>query len=234
MDWLKCARRGAYLFALLGLTGCLDNTATATFPIGSEARLSSSDLGLPAEFRDSSSGSPAVASVPCAPDGTCSSLPIDATCVSMVCDPEPITVVAQVGNIVDFDALVAGLDTLFADVRSIELLSLDYEIRTNTFNIGVEPVEVFWAPAGAVSVDPALGARRLGVLPAQAAMATGSGSLDIDAAGSRALSAHVAGTDPRIKLFVRTGVDLDPGSPFPEGDIDLAVRMTVRVRGTIL
>jgi len=79
-----------------------------------------------------------------------------------------------------------------------------------------------------------MGARRLGVLPPRAARATGTGSLDVDAGGSRALSAHVVGTDRRIKLFARTGVDLDPGSAFPEGDIDLAVRMTVRVTGTLL
>ena len=79
-----------------------------------------------------------------------------------------------------------------------------------------------------------MGARLLGTMPALAAMASGAGAVSIDSAGSSALSAHVVGTDPRIKLFVRTGVDLVPGDPFPEGDIDLSVRMTVRVEGTIL
>lgn len=234
MNWLSFPRLLVLSLLSVAVTGCVDNTATATFPVGSEVRLSSADLGLPAELRDSSGGGAKVASVPCLPDGTCGALPIAAACVSGVCDPEPITLTAQVGNVIDFDALVAGLDTLFAEVRSIELLSLEYEIRSNTSTMGVEPVEVFWAPAGAVDVDPSMGARRLGVVPALSAMETGTGAVSIDADGSRALSAHVVGTDPRIKLFVRTGVDLDPGATYPEGEINLAVRITLRVTGTIL
>ncbi|NOY89642.1 MAG: hypothetical protein GXP55_00435 [Deltaproteobacteria bacterium] len=233
MHWLFHARRGALLVALLALSGCVDNTATATFPIGSEVRLSSTDLGLPADLRDTSSGSATVASIPCLPTNECPSAPVAMACVAGVCDPEPMTVTAQVGGVIDFEELVSGLDMLFADVRSIQLISLEYVINSNTSTVGVEPIEVFWAPAGAVGVDPAMGARLLGNLPAVAAMAAGQGSATIDPSGSRALSAQIV-SDPRIKLFVRTGIDLDPGGVFPEGDIDLMVRMTVRVEGTIL
>ncbi len=233
MHWLVHARRGALLVTLLALSGCVDNSATATFPIGSEVRLSSTDLGLPTDLRDTSSGSATVASIPCLPTNECPSSPVAMACVAGLCDPEPMTVTAQVGGVIDFEELVSGLDMLFADVRSIQLISLEYVINSNTSTVGVEPIEVFWAPAGAVDIDPAMGARLLGNLPAVAAMTTGQGSATIDPNGSRALSAQIV-SDPRIKLFVRTGIDLDPGGVFPEGDIDLMVRMTVRVEGTIL
>jgi len=238
MSWLLPTRRGVLLPLLLlsslALTGCLSNSATATFPVGSEVHLSSAELGLPMDLRDTSSGSAKVASIPCQPMNVCPTTPVAMACVAGVCDPEPMTITAQVGGVIDFEALISGLDTLFANVRSIKVLSLDYMVVSNTFTLGVEPVEVFWAPAGAVEVDPAMGARLLGTMPALAAMATGSGAVTIDAAGSGALSSHVVGTDPRIKLFVRTGLDLDPGGVFPEGDLGLQVRMTVRVEGTLL
>jgi hypothetical protein len=82
-----------------------------------------------------------------------------------------------------------------------------------------------------VDVDPAFGVHRLATIPAQRARMTSSGMGAVDATGSASLSDYLVNSSRRIRLFVRTRVDLEPGDPLPEGEIQAIARMKVDVSG---
>jgi hypothetical protein len=156
------------------------------------------------------------------------------TCVDGICDPEPLTVSVPVGDVVDLDELAGDLDDVVGDIDSIEILEVTYQIQRNTLTIPVEDVEIFWGPAGAVAVDSAMGVQRLGWVPAIAPGTTAEGEVTLDDAGSAAFTTYYEETAHRFRFFVRTGTDLMPGGAFPEGELDVAVSMRVRITGSLL
>lgn len=216
---------------LSSLSSCLDDSASATFPVGQEFVLNTASIGIPDTLRDGST----VASIPCGPMGMCpSTAEVPVTCEGSICDPAPLTFSVQVGDVIDFEAISTELGELFSDIDSIEILDVEYNIMLNTLTVPVGQLDIFWGPSGAVDVDPAMGTILLGTVPPLAVGEMGMGAVSLDAAGNDALSVHLTSAQPRIKLFVRTSLDLVPGMPFPEGDIQVQVRLTVRVAGSIL
>jgi len=219
------------LLLLLLASGC-DDSASVTFPVADEFQIAAADFSLPTALRADTPAGPVVASIPC---GVCpSTSTVEVVCVAGVCDPAEQTIAIQVGDVIDFDMLVAGLDEFFLEVRSIEILDVEYNIPSNTMTIPIQEVEVFWAPPGAAAPEPAMGARLLGVVPALAAMETGTGSVALDDAGNAALSEYVHSTGSQIKLFARTATDLAPGGAFPEGSMQVQVKLIVRVVGEVI
>lgn len=224
--------RMALFTALMAALGC-EQTTTATFSVGLEAGLTTADFPVPEELREDTATGPVVRSVPCDAVACPSTPEAPVTCVSGTCDPEPLIISAPVGDPVDLDELAGDLGDVIGEIDSIEILEVRYQVRRNTLTIPVEDVEIFWGPAGAASVD-SMGVQRLGVVPSIAVGTTGEGDVMLDAAGSAGFTQYYETTEHRFRFFIRTGTDLNPGGAFPEGELDVAVTMRVRVTGSLL
>lgn len=213
----------------LALLGC-DGTVSATFSAGDSFQLGAAELGVPATYQtmDQTVPSYSCATVACPDVG------VPVSCVADVCDPEPIVIDTPVGGVIDMDMYIANLDTPYSQINSIEILDAKYNIVDNTVTFGTSPVAIHWAPAGAVSADPAMGAQLLGTVPAIAAMQSGMGQVDLDAGGNAALSDYLSNVQGQIKLFATMEVDLAPGDPFPAGGMTVEVVLTVRVTGQLV
>lgn len=218
---------------VLALAGC-DGTISVTFRTGpQELEVSTASFMLPIELRDDEG---LIDSVPCGPMGMCP--PTDTvtiTCEADLCDPAPKTLSAPVGGVLDVDVLLA--ETAEIGITSVEVYEfgpVDYEISLNTLTVPLDEVEIFWGPEAATAIDPALGVRLFGTLPATDARQVGAGQMLVDSAGAAALSDYLTGTASRVRFFARTVVDLDPGDPFPEGSIRLSVNLTVRATGSFV
>ena len=215
------------------LVGSCDGTISVTFATGpQEFEVSTMAFTLPAELRDGST----IASLPCGPMGMCPpSADVTLECVADVCDPAPRTVSAPVGSVIDVDVLLA--ETREVGLRVVDSYVFErvtYDIQLNTMTVPIDEVTVYWGPEAATSIDPALGVRRFGTVPAIGAGQTGSGEVVIDGPGAAELSDCLVSRSPRIRFFAQTTVDLDPGDPFPEGSVRVSVNATVRAVGRLL
>ncbi|MCB9631219.1 MAG: hypothetical protein H6721_03605 [Sandaracinus sp.] len=217
------------LGALLTLAGCKTG-ATASFPVGVEVSVDASELSLPEALRDGST----IASVPCGPMGMCpTSAEAPITCEAGVCDPAPRTVSLLVGE-VDIDEAAGDVGEIFDSIDTLKIDDVTYRIEANTLTVPTTELEIFWGPVTAVGIDESMGVRRLGVMPALAAGATGEGQVVLDAAGSAALTQYFESTSHEFRFFVRTTIDLEPGQPWPEGRLEAAVRMAITLEGSLL
>lgn len=219
-----------FVSLLLFLVAGCNNSVVVQLMSGPQTfELSASAIEVPAELQNGTT----LASVPC-PTGTCPTsdlLPL--ACVGGVCDPEPRTVSAPVGDVVDFDVLLREASTLLRFVDAIEIQRVAYSASPNSLTIDVPDIEIFWGPEGAAGID-APGVARLGTIPALPAGTARDGDMSIDAAGSAALSDYVVGVSRRIRFFARTSVDLAPGGPLPGGGATVTVNLTVRAIGRLI
>jgi hypothetical protein len=221
-----------FLLAAALLAGC-DGTIAVPLSSGpQDIVLSSSELSLPSGLDD---GTGRIASVPCGPSSLCP--PNDAvplTCEAGVCDPAPITLGGPVGDVIDASALLEEARSVrFVRLESYEIEEVRYEVPLNTLTVGVGPVELFWGPESATAIDPAQGVRRFGTLPRIEAGSSAPGNLAIDEAGSDALGRYLLDTSPRVRLFAQSVEDLEPGQPYPRGDLTLRVNASVTAIGRI-
>jgi len=213
---------------VVALTSCSDLGTVSYETQELEFSVMASSLDVPDALRMDGR----IAEVPCRPGGMCPSTEtLTVTCERSLCDPAPRTVTAPVGDVIDFDELTGDLSVAFRAVDAIVLKKLSYTVQLNTLSVDLEEVEIFWGPEGAVDVDPALGVERLATIPPQRARTTSSGEADVDPAGSQALSDYLVDSSRRIRLFVRTRVDLVPGGALPEGEMSVIAQMTVDVSG---
>lgn len=219
--------------ALLALGTSCDGTISVVFSTGpQDFQVDTSELDLPTAFRDDDGN---IRSVPCGPMGMCPpSDTVTLTCERDVCDPAPKTVSAPVGTVIDVDMLLSETREVISSVDSYTFEQIRYEVSLNTLTFPVNDVEIFWGPEAATAIDPALGVRRLGTVPAVAAGATPSGDVILDPAGAQELSDYLVGRGSRVRFFAQTVVDLDPGDPFPEGEIRTSVNVTVRAVGSLI
>lgn len=216
------------------LAGC-EALASATFTVGVEAEFGGSDFSLPDELREDTASGPRIVELPCGPMGMCpSNDDIAILCEAELCDPAPQTIEINVGEVIDLDELAGDADQLFNQVDTIEVLSVEYQVRRNTLTIDTTPLDVFWGPAGSVAIDESAGPRRIGTLPMLTAGETGEGEVTLDAAGSAAFTQHFEDVGHRFRFFARTNLDLEPGGAFPDGELEVAVRMRVRISGSLL
>lgn len=222
--------------AVVGLLAACDNSVVVQLQTGPQSfQVSSAELMLPDALRDTSGGSARIASLSC-PSGLCpTSTAVPIACEAGVCNPAPRTVSVPLGDVVDFDVLTAGARDVIRYVDAIEILDATYDISMNTLTLDLPAIEVYWGPASAVDVDPAMGVRQLGVVPAIAAGSAVGGSVLLDPDGVITMSDYLVTTSPRqVRFFARTAVDLEPGGPFPEGSLQATVNLRVRVSGSVV
>lgn len=211
------------------VSGCNNSVVVQLMSGPQTAELSASAIEVPAELRDGAT----LASLPC-PTGMCPAseiLPL--ACVGGVCDPEPRTLSAPVGDVIDFDVLLREASTLLRFVDTIEIVRVTYAASPNSLTVNVPEIEIFWGPEGAAGID-APGVGRLGTIPGLAAGTAQDGDMILDPGGSAAMSDYVIGVSRRIRFFARTRVDLAPGGPIPGGGATITVNLTVRAIGRIV
>ena len=224
------------LAACAALNACSTPTSVALFAGPLSGGFSTARLTLPAGLRDDSvSTAPTLRSVPCGGGApACPSVEgadrLVLECVAGVCDPAPKTLVAPLGDVVDLDESAGDLSGLLSSIDRVEVTEIDATVLTNTLTVDIEPIDVFWGPEGASSIDEM---RHLATLPAIPAGANAIGPVVLDAGGVDGLSDHLVGTSRRARFFVRTRVDLAPGARYPEGAIELEVVVSIRATGTI-
>ncbi len=211
------------------VVGC-NNTVVVQLMSGPQTfELSAAAIDVPAELRDGAN----LMSLPC-PTGECpSTAELPLSCAGGVCDPDPVTLSAPVGDVIDFDVLLREASTLLRFVDAIEIARVQYSASPNSLTVDVPDIEIYWGPEGAAGID-APGVSRLGTIPALPAGTARDGDMIIDGAGSAALSDHVVGVSRRVRFFARTAVDLRPGGPVPGGGATVTVNLTVRAIGRIL
>lgn len=227
------ARSFLLLAFLATLTSC-GGGVSATFSAGVELEISTEDFDLPEELREEGPSGPRIRDLPCGPMGMCPSSPsVAILCEGGRCDPEAQTVSVPVGDVVDFDDIASSLDEGFGNIDSIEILDVDYQVSSNTLSVATGDVEIFWGPPGSVGIaDP--GVQRLGRVPPIAAEMTGEGTVVLDAEGAAALTRHFEEVGHSYQFFASTVVDLEPAGAFPEGTLQVAVRLRVRISGSLL
>ncbi len=212
---------------LLTLMGC-DPGATARFPIGLSFEISDEDLRLPEELREDGPDGPIVKSVPCGPMGMCTAdAPV--SCDAGICDPAPQTIAVPLGDVIDLSEV--GVFDLFAEVDTIEIQGIEYEVQRDTLALPVDEVEIHWGPAGAIDVDPAMGVTLLATVPYTEGM---EGEANLDEAGSQAFTTYFESVSPRVRFFLKTQADMRPGGPYPEGTLSVAVRARMQIHGNLL
>jgi len=222
-----------FLLCLLTLFGC-ESAASATFPVGVELEFSGSDFPLPPELREESASGPRIVELPCGPAGMCPSTDgVPILCEADLCNPAPQTIELPVGDVVDLDALAGDADRLFREIDTIEIISVEFLVQPNTLTVPTSEIELFWGPVGAVDIDESMGVTFMGTVPAIASGETGEGSVALDSAGLAAFTQHFETVAHRFRFFARTEVDLEPGGAFPDGNLGVAVRMSVRISGSL-
>ena len=155
------------------------------------------------------------------------------TCEGGLCDPAPRTVSVPVGDVVDFDALLADARSLLRFVDAIEVVRVDYSVSPNSLTIPLPDVAIYWGPEGAADIS-APGVALLGTIPAVDSMTSVTGEMLVDPAGSAGLSDYVVGVRRRVRFFAETRIDLAPGSPFPAGSATITANVRVRAIGRII
>lgn len=213
------------------LLACETPTATVSFQTGPQLFMArSSQFTLPDELRDGMQ----VASLPCDAMGRCpTSDTVAIACEGGTCDPQPTRVSFPVGDVVDFSELASDLEEVFQQIDSVQITEATYEVQLNTLTVDVGEVELYWGPEGASDADSP-GVRRIGVVPPLPARSSGMGMVELDPEGNAALSDYLVGSSRRVRFFAATEIDLEPGGPFPAGELTVAVDMSVRATGTVL
>lgn len=219
----------ALLFLLSLLSAGCNNTVVVELQTGAQTfDLDATALGVPTELRDGA----VIASIDCSGTGICpSTAEVPVTCASGVCDPDALTVAVPVGDVVDFDSILAEASPVIRIVDEIQIVQADYAVSPNGLTFELPETEILWAPASAVSVDDAT---LLGTLPAVPALTSANGEVALDATGGTLLSDYVLNTAAQIRFFARTRVDLAPGSTFPDGTATAVVNLRVRAVGRII
>jgi hypothetical protein len=220
------------LFLLALFSAACDGTITVTFQTGpQEFSVETDDLALPDELRDGD----LIATLDCAPTGLCpASDVVTLSCEAGVCDPAPRTVSAS-GGVIDVDALLAETREVgLRVVDAYEVLEVRYDVQQSSLTVPTEPLEIFWGPGSAAGIDPELGVRPFGTVPAIGAGETPEGLVDLDDAGVLELSDYLVEREAQVRFFARTRVDLEPGDPFPEGSLRVSVNATLRAVGSLV
>lgn len=226
------------LFAVLSglaLGGC-NNAVTVELVTGDQVfELSASAVELPTELRDSSTSPATILAIDCSGTGICpSSTELSVTCVSGLCDPGPHTVTVPVGDVVDFDELLADARSVLRYVDSIEIVEVQYSVSPNSLTIPLPDVLVYWGPEGAADIT-APGVALLGTISGVGAMsALADEQMIVDPTGAALMSDYVIDVSRRIRFFAQTTIDLAPGGPFPDGSATVIASMRVRAIGRII
>ena len=184
------------------------------------------DFMVPDSLRDDQSIGAVVQSISCA---MCSDITLPTSCVGGFCDPDPIPVSVPLGSTIDFESLRGDFELPIGRIDEIRLRGGSWQVLSNTLTVDLRGAELWWSPEGTASGLTLLG--RFGDVPAGSAP---SGEITLDSAGETSLAAYLADTSSRAQFFVSVTVDVDPGQPFPEGDLDLSVVLDLTATGPLL
>lgn len=183
-------------------------------------------------------GTGTVNSVPCSQptgDAYCDGLVPVGSDVAMrcnasnVCDPEPQPLVQDLG-VQDFSELSSGRVSV---LDHLELVRIDLAVDRNTSNVAIPPIEIRWGTESASSSQLDTTTQRLATLPMIAVGETGEIVVTLDDAGLSALTDYLHGTSQRVRFFLRSNVDVDPGQPIPSGQLDVTVGFVIRASGQL-
>jgi hypothetical protein len=212
-----------------GLSGGCAVPVTLDFPVGPLTyEVSTDDLMIPGSFAGADGR---MVSVPCS-GGTCPlqdvSSPLVMTCTNDACDPEPYPFSLDPPP-VDLGSY-GDLKSLGDHVTAAEIKRLQYQVSTNTMNVELPAVTLYWGPETAASrADPSV--MPLGVIPALEAGTTPTGSVDLDPEGQRALADYFVHTSTVFRIFAETSVDLAPGMLLPQGAVQDVATIDVHLEG---
>ena len=142
-----------------------------------------------------------------------------------LCDP-----VATTATVHMQDVDLREVMDRFSVVNSIALRGIEYAVVTNTLNVDLPAVDVYWAPVGTASVDDAV---RLGSFPEVRAGETPMARVPLDAVGTAALNDHLEGVSNQFRIFLEATIDLDPGDRFPQGAVTANVQFEIRASGRV-
>ena len=217
---------------ILLAAGSCAPVATATFTLRVDVEVAASSLATTPDLVEDTKDGKVIKRVACEMNA-CAIDEVPVVCDEGFCNPEPQVLSGTVGDVVDVNQTVEGLDA-FAFVDSIEIVSAKYQVTRNTLTVAPSPIEVFWGPKGAVDTNAAMGVERLSTLPALQAEETSSGELVLDQAGVQALTTHLSEADGKFRFLYRTAVDLEPGQAFPTGNLGLTLSFEVTASGELL
>lgn len=227
--------RFASALGALALAACSNNAIVVELQTGpEELDIAASSLMLPTELRDDSNTPATVRSVDCSSTQICpSSTEVPVACNSAgVCDPAAIQIQVPIGDVVDFQEILSSAGTLLRLVDAVEIVSVTYSVA-NSLTVDVPAVTILWGPESATATSSGL--TSIGTLPGFAASETSvMGMMDVDQAGSDALSDYIVHTAWRVRFFASTSVDLNPGDRFPDGMAAITVNIRVRAIGRIV
>ena len=209
----------------LTTSGCLDSSVT--FPITRELEFSSSDLPLIESFQEVTVDGIVIPSLVCGSAADCPmAADINVECnADDLCDPVATTATVHMQD-VDLREVMERLSV----VDSIALRGVEYAVVTNTMNVDLPAVEVYWAPVGTASVDDAV---RLGSFPEVRAGETPMARVPLDAVGTAALNDHLESVSRQFRIFLEATIDVDPGDRFPQGAVMANVQFEVRASGRL-
>lgn len=209
----------------LATTGCLD--ASVTFPVTRELEFSATDLPVIEDFQEVTPSGIIIPSIECETASTCPMAPqINVECnEDGLCDP-----VATTATVHMQDVDLREVMDRFSVVDSIALRGVEYAVTTNTLNVDLPPVQVYWAPVGTATVDDAM---RLGAFPEVRAGETPMARVELDAVGTAALNDHLEGVSNQFRLFLEATIDVDPGDRFPQGAVGANVQFELRASGRL-
>lgn len=179
-----------------------------------------------------------VPTVPCATNVECDAAEtaeMTFTCVANECNPDVI-VVSQTLADVDFATLASATLSV---LDTVELRRVVYEYTQNTLALDVGPIEIFWAPAGAATLEVngmvRADAYRLGTFPAIAASTTPEGEMILDPVGNDALTDYLRDSALTVRFFVRSSFDLEPGDVIPtSAAVEATFTLTIKATGELL
>jgi hypothetical protein len=154
-------------------------------------------------------------------------------CVDGACDPEPFEFMLA-SDVIDLNEN-ASVQRYGDRVTRIEVRGGVWEATTQGLRNPVGPTQVYWGPESASAIDSP-GVQLLGTLPVidLSTQDTATGMVEMDPAGSAALSDHLVRISRRLRLFARPRIDVAPGGPLPTGGIALRLQLAVHVEGQLV
>ena len=112
-------------------------------------------------------------------------------------------------------------------IDSVSLEELAAILTARDLNVWIEQLRILWAPSTSTILD----ARELAVVgPIEPDRVTGSLDPVLSQEGMDGLESHLV-DDSRFRVFVELTSSLEPGSPCPEGDLDLELLLRFLLTG---
>ncbi|MBW2262824.1 MAG: hypothetical protein JRG91_12685 [Deltaproteobacteria bacterium] len=112
-------------------------------------------------------------------------------------------------------------------IDSVSLEELAAVLTAGDLNVRIDQLRILWAPSTTMILD----ANELALMgPIEPDRMTGSLAPVMNQEGMDGLESHLV-DDSRFRVFVELTSSLDPGSPCPEGDLDMELLLRFQLTG---